>query len=52
MRLDVLLQVLRTLEGLAAEIALVRLERDVHTNVRSDVVALDGGGTAGAPLAL
>lgn len=48
--LDMLLQVLRTLEGLATEVALVRLQGDMDTNVRRDVVALDRGGTAGTPL--
>jgi hypothetical protein len=49
--LDVLLQVLRTLERLATEFALVRLERDVNTDVRSDVITLDGGGATRVPLA-
>jgi hypothetical protein len=47
--LYVLLQVLRTLEGLSAEITFVRLERDVDSDVRGDVVALDCGGTALIP---
>ena len=51
MSLDVLLQVLRALEGLAAKVALVRLERDVHADVRGDVVSLDGRRPAVAPLA-
>jgi hypothetical protein len=46
MSLDVLLQVLRTLEGLSAEITFVRLERDVDSDVGGNVVALDSGGTA------
>lgn len=50
--LDVLLQILGTLEGLAAEIALVGLERNMHANVGGDMVALNGGGSAGAPLTL
>jgi hypothetical protein len=33
MSLDVLLQVLRSLEGLATEVTLVRLERDMDANV-------------------
>lgn len=33
MSLDVLFQILRSLEGLATEVALVRLERNVHSNV-------------------
>lgn len=51
MGLDVLLQVLRALEGLATEIALVGLQGDMDANVGGDVVALDGGGVAVAPLA-
>jgi hypothetical protein len=47
--LDVLLQILRTLEGLATEVALVRLQWDVDTNVRGDVITLDGGGPALVP---
>ena len=31
--LDMLLEILRTLEGLAAEIALVRLQGDVYTDM-------------------
>lgn len=51
MSLHVLLEILGTLEGLATEVALVRLERDVDADVRSDVVTLDGRGAAVAPLA-
>ena len=50
-RLYVLLEILRALERLTAEIALVRLQRDVYANVRSDVIAFDRGGAAVAPLA-
>lgn len=50
MSLDVLLEILRTLEGLATEIALVRLQRDVDANVRGDVIALYSCRTAVAPL--
>jgi len=46
-----LLQVLRSFKGLAAKVTFVRLEWNMHANVRSDVIALDGGGTAVAPLA-
>ena len=46
-----LFQILRTLESLAAEVAFVRLQRHVDTNVRGDVVALDRGGATVAPLA-
>lgn len=49
--LDVLLQVLGTLEALATEVALVRLERNMDTDVRRDVVALDGGCAAIVPAA-
>ena len=51
MSLHVLLQVLRTLEGFAAKVAFVRLQRDMHANVRSNVIALHSGGPAVAPLA-
>lgn len=51
MGLDVLLEILRTLEGLSAEVALVWLQGDVHTNVRGDVVTLDRCGAARVPLA-
>lgn len=51
MGLDMLLQILGSLEGLATEVTLVRLERDVDADVRGDVVTLDGGGAAVAPLA-
>ena len=51
MRLHVLLEILGTLESFAAEIALVRLQRNVNTDVRSDVVALDRGGATVTPLA-
>ncbi len=44
-----LLQILRTLERLSAEVTLVWLQGHVNTDVRSDVVTLDGGGTAGVP---
>jgi hypothetical protein len=50
-RLDMLLEILRSLEGFATKVALVRLEWDVHTNVRGDVITLDGRGPAVAPLA-
>jgi hypothetical protein len=51
MSFDVLLEILRTLERFATEIALVRLERDVDANVRSDVIALDRGRVAVTPAA-
>ena len=49
--LDMLLQILRALEGLATEVALVRLEWDVDADVGGNVVALHGGRSACAPLA-
>lgn len=49
--LDMLLQVLRSLETLAAEFALVRLQRHMDADMGGDVVSLDGGGTARIPLA-
>jgi hypothetical protein len=50
-RLNMFLEILRTLESLAAEFALVRLERDVNADVGGDMVALNGRGSALAPLA-
>lgn len=44
--LHMLLQVLRTLEGFAAEITLVWLKRNMDANMRSDVVTLHCGGAA------
>lgn len=49
--LDVLLQVLGTLERLAAELTLVRLQGHMDPDVRGDVITLDGGGPARVPLA-
>lgn len=46
-----LLQVLWSLKGFAAKVTFVRLQRNVHANVRSDVIALDGCGSAVPPLA-
>jgi len=51
MGLDVLLEILRALEGLAAKVALVRLERHVDADVRGDVVTLDSSSPALVPLA-
>lgn len=51
MCLDMFLQILRALERLSAEVTFVRLERDMDTNVRCDMVALDGGGSALVPSA-
>jgi hypothetical protein len=50
-RLDVFLEVLGTLEGFTAEIAFMGLERDMNSDVRGNVVPLEGGGPAASPLA-
>jgi hypothetical protein len=50
-RLYVLLEILGSLERLTTEVAFMRLQGNVHANVRSDVVALDRGGAAVTPLA-
>lgn len=49
MSLDVLLQVLRTLEGLSAKVTFMRLQGDMDANMGGDVVALDGGSPAIPP---
>ena len=49
--LDVFLEILRTLERFPAELALVRLQGNVDSDMGSDVVALDRGGSALAPCA-
>ena len=46
-----LLQILGTLEGLSTEVTLVRLKWDVNSNMGSNVVTLDGSGTALVPTA-
>lgn len=51
MSLDMLLQILRTLEAFSTEVALVRLERDVDADMRGDMVPLDGRGAAHIPSA-
>lgn len=51
MSLDMLFQVLGTLEGFTAEVALVWLQRYMDTNMRSDMITLDSGGLALIPLA-
>lgn len=50
MGFDMLFEILRALESLAAEIALVRLQRNMHTNVRGDMITLDRRGAAATPL--
>jgi hypothetical protein len=49
--LHVLLQILGSLECLATEVAFMRLQGHVNTNVRCDVVTLHSGSSAIAPLA-
>jgi hypothetical protein len=49
--LHVLFQILGSLESFAAEVALMRLQRYVDTDVGSNVVTLDCRGTTVAPLA-
>lgn len=44
--LDMLLEILGPLERLAAEVTLMGLQRNVHADVRSDMVTLDSGGAA------
>lgn len=44
--LDVLLEILRSFESLATEVALMRLQRDVDSDMRGDVITLDGGNAA------
>jgi len=51
MCLDMFLQILGSLERLAAEFTLVRLQWDVDSNVGGDVVSFDGRGSALAPCA-
>ena len=47
--LHVLFEVLGTFEFLAAGVTNVWLERDMHANVRGDVIALDGSSATAAP---
>ena len=49
MGLDMLLEILRALEGLATEVTLVRLQRHMNTDMRGDVVTLDSGSPARIP---
>lgn len=50
MSLDMFLKILRTLESFGTEFAFVWFQRDMDSNVGSDVVAFDGCGTATTPL--
>jgi hypothetical protein len=49
--LDMLLEILWTLESFTAKVTLVWLEGDMHSNMRRDMIALDSGSTTVAPLA-
>ena len=49
MGLDVLLQILRPLKGLATKVASVWLQRYMNTDVRCDVVAFDNSDATGTP---
>jgi hypothetical protein len=51
MGLHVFLQILWALEALSTEVAFVRLERHMHTDMGGDVVPLDRGRTAQVPTA-
>ena len=51
MGLDMFLQVLRTLKGLATKVTLVRLQRNMDPDMRGDVVTLDDSSSATAPFA-
>ena len=46
MSLDVLLEILGSLEGLATEVALMRLQGNMDADMRGDVVTLDGSNAA------
>lgn len=49
MSLDMFLEILRSLEGLATKLALVRFQWDVDSDMRGDVVSLNGCGSTLAP---
>lgn len=49
--LDMLFQILRTLESLSTGRALVRLEWNMHSNMRSDMIPLHSSRLTGAPAA-
>jgi hypothetical protein len=46
-----LLEILRSLEGLATEVTLMWLQRNMDSHVGSDVVSLHCGSSASTPLA-
>jgi hypothetical protein len=43
------LQILWSFKGLLAKVAFMRLERYMHANMRSDVIAFHGGCSTGSP---
>jgi len=47
--LNMLLQILRALKGLATEVAFVRLEGNMDSNVGGDMITLHGGSSARVP---
>lgn len=49
MSLDVFLEILGPLEGLAAEFASMRFQRYVDPDVRGDMITFHYGNTAAAP---
>lgn len=51
MSLDMLLQILGTLEGFPAEIAFVRFKWHVNTDMRGNVISLHSGCPTATPLA-
>lgn len=51
MRLHVLLQILWALECLATELAFVRFQGNMDSNVGGNVITFDGGGAALTPRA-
>lgn len=50
--LDMLLQILRTLERLAAKVTFVGLQGDMNSDVRGDVITLNGRDATLRPLTL
>ena len=51
MGLDMLLEILRPLEGLTAKLASMRLQWYVNTDVRGDMITLDDSDTTVTPCA-
>lgn len=48
-RLDVLLEILRPLEGLATHLTFMRLQRDMNADMGRDMIPLHRGGVAVSP---